>query len=415
MTSRLSQRTAALSGIALALTLALPAHATDMKLLDILLKNRSITQAQYDQLAKPDAAAPTAAAAPKSSNGLYTSDDGKTTVGGVGFIDLTTIEQKSDGKKVPPSGTGMDVKRFYLGVNHEFDSMWSANLTTDFTYSSSTKLTDVYVKKAFLQAKLSDAAVLRVGSADMPWVPYIESLYGYRYLENTLIDRLKFGTSADWGLHAGGKLADGMVNYGLSAVNGAGYKNPSRSKSMDFEGRIGIEPVKGLNLAAGFYRGELGQAVQNGAGTRTASRWNLAAAYVDPLFRVGAEYFSAENWNTSNNNGVLTTCTAPPTCSSDKADGYSLWGSVSPMEKVALFARYDSAKPNKTTAPSLKDTYYNLGVSYQARKNVDIALAYKHEKVDNGSIATASTSSASIGGKSDGTFNEIGLWSQVKF
>lgn len=413
MTSRLSPRAAALSGMTLALAMALPAQATDMKLLDILLKNGSITQAQYDQLAKPDDTAPAAAAAPKSSTGLYTSDDGKTTVGGVGFIDLSNIEQKSDGKKVAPSGTGLDVKRFYLGVNHEFDSMWSANLTTDFTYSSATKLTDVYVKKAFVQAKLSDAAVIRAGSADMPWVPYVEGLYGYRYLENTLIDRLKFGTSADWGLHAGGKLADGMVNYAVSAVNGAGYKNPSRSKSMDFEGRIGIEPIKGLNLAAGFYNGELGQSVQGGAGTRKASRWNLAAAYVDPLFRVGAEYFNAENWNTSNNNGVLTTCTAPSTCNSDKADGYSLWGSVSPMEKVALFARYDSAKPNKTTAPGLKDSYYNLGVSYQARKNVDIALAYKHEKVDNGSVATAS--SGTIGGTREGTYNEIGLWSQVKF
>lgn len=407
MTSRFRNRAIGLSSVGLAMMLALPVQAADTQLLDILLKNGSITQEQYHQLAKSDATSSTTAAPGKTSAGLYTSDDGKTTVGGVGFIDMTNIEQKSNGSKVANTGTGLDVKRFYLGVNHEFDSLWSANLTTDFTYNSTTKLTDVYVKKAYVQAKLSDAAIIRAGSADMPWIPYVEGLYGYRYVENTLIDRLKVGTSADWGLHAGGKLADGMVNYAASVVNGNGYKNPSRTKGMDFEGRIGFEPIKGLNLGAGFYNGKLGQDTQGGAATRTASRWNAVVAYVNPMFRVGAEYFSAQDWNIGSNNAVLS---AKP---SDKADGYSLWGSVSPMEKVTLFTRYDAAKPNKDTAPTLKDTYYNLGVSYQARKNVDLALTYKHEKVDNGSVTTAS--SGTIGGTTDGTYNEIGVWSQVKF
>jgi hypothetical protein len=407
MTSRFRNCAVGLSGVGLAMMLALPVHAADTQLLDILLKNGSITQEQYNQLAKTtDSSSSAPAASNKASTSLYTSDDGKTTVSGVGFMDLTNIEQKSNGTKVSPTGTGIDVKRFYLGVNHDFDPIWSANLTTDFNYITAESQTQVYVKKAYVQAKLSDAAVIRVGSADMPWIPYVEGMYGYRYVENTLIDRYKFGTSADWGVHAGGKLADGMVNYAVSAVNGAGYKNPSRSKTMDFEGRIGFEPIKGLNLGAGFYNGELGQESQ-GTSTRTARRWNAVAAYVNPLYRVGAEYFTADNWNNSNNNAVLTAN------SSDKADGYSVWGSVNPMEKVSLFTRFDSAKPNKDTAPTLKDTYYNLGTSYQLRKNVDVALAYKHEKVENGSVTTAS--SGKIGGTTDGTYNEIGLWSQVKF
>jgi long-subunit fatty acid transport protein len=79
---------------------------------------------------------------------------------------------------------------------------------------------------------------------------------------------------------------------------------------------------------------------------------------------------------------------------------------------VSLFARYDSAKPNKDTIPSLEDTYYNVGVSYAAYKNVDFALVYKHEKVDNGTI---NTSNGNIGGTNDGTYDEIGVWSQLKF
>ncbi len=329
-----------------------------------------------------------------------------TTLGGKAYIDFTHIDQKSDGTKVSPTGFGVDVKRFYVVIDHTFTDMWSADLTTDFNYVSGDGETQFFVKKAYVQAKLSDAARLRAGSADLPWVPFVEDLYGYRYVENSLIDRLKFGTSADWGLHAGGKLANGMVNYAVSAINGNGYKNPSRSKTVDISGRIGIEPIEGLNLAAGYYSGKLGQDTQGGPATRTASRWDMVAAYVNPMYRVGAEYFSAEDWKSGSYNAVLS---ANP---SEKADGYSLWGSVSPMEKVSLFARYDHAKPNKDTIPSLKDTYYNAGVSYQAYKNVDFALVYKHEKVDNGSL---STSNGTIGGTNDGSYNEIGVWTQVKF
>jgi hypothetical protein len=325
-----------------------------------------------------------------------------TTVGGKTYIDFTSIDQKSDGVKTSNSGIGADVKRFYLAIDHRFNDMWSANLTTDFNYVSNDSETQLFVKKAYVQAAFSDAFKLRAGSADLPWVPYVEHLYGYRWVENTLIDRLKFGTSADWGLHAGGKLGDGMFDYAASVVNGNGYKKPTRSKSVDFEGRIGIHPVDGVTLAAGYYDGKLGNETYGGPSTRDASRWDLTGAYQNDLFNVGAEYFSAKDWG----NAVLT---ANP---SDKADGYSLWGSVKPMEKVALFARYDHAKPNKDTAPSLKDTYYNLGVAYQAYKNVDLALVYKHDKVENGSI---STSNGTIGGSNDGTYSEIGVFAQVKF
>jgi hypothetical protein len=312
--------------------------------------------------------------------------DESTTVGGKAYIDFTNVDSKTNGTKNDASGLGFDLTRFYLGVDHSFDDMWSANLTTDVTYDGIAN--EVYVKKAYLQAKLSDAAVVRIGSADMPWIPYVEGAYGFRYVEKTLIDRLGFGTSADWGLHAGGKLMDGMVNYAVSAVNGNGYKNQTRSKGVDFAGRVGIMPVKGLNLGVGFYNGKKGQDVQTATGINTASRIDVLAAYSYDMFNVGAEYFSSEN-------------NKPAT--KDKADGYSVFASVKPAEKVAVFVRYDDAKPNKTTNSSLKDTYYNAGVSYEARKNVDLALAFKnHQQKDNSATKPLE-------------YSEVGIWTQVKF
>lgn len=323
-----------------------------------------------------------------------------TQVSGRMYADLTSLEQKSNGAKVPPSGVGFDIKRFYIGVDHKFNDVWSANVTTDMQYNSAESLTQVYIKKAYLQAKLSDAAIVRFGSADLPWIPFVEDVYGYRFVENTLIDRTKYGTSADWGVHASGKLAGGLFNYAVSIVDGQGYKNPVRTKTMDIEGRANIN-YDNFIVAVGGYSGKLGKDVQNGPQTfHTAERFDALAAYVHPKFRVGVEYFAANDW------------TAVTSALSDKADGYSLFGSYNFTQQVSAFGRYDSVKPFKDTRPSEKDGYWNIGLNWEPVKVVDLALVYKHDKVQNG---TLSTSNGTIGGSNNGTYDEIGVFTQLRW
>jgi predicted porin len=96
----------------------------------------------------------------------------------------------------------------------------------------------------------------------------------------------------------------------------------------------------------------------------------------------------------------------------DHSDGFSIWASVKIAPQFDAFARYDGAKPSTDLAPALKDEYFNLGVDYKARKNVDIALAYKVDKVTGG---TTSTGNGSIGGTRDGEYKEFGLWALVAF
>jgi len=338
--------------------------------------------------------------------------DENTTVGGNLFIDFTNITQKNDGVKQITSGTGTDVKRGNLIVNHTFDDMWSANVTTDFNYSSPTGETQVFIKKAYLQATISDAFIARIGSAESPWVPMVESLYGYRYVEKVLIDRTGFGTSADWGVHALGKVG-GMVNYAAAVVNGRGFRNPTRSNSVDFEGRVGIMPFPDLTVAVGIYSGKRGQdlAGPTGPATRTADRMDAVVAYAKPdMLRVGAEYFTAKNWNR---------VTGPTT---DKSDGYSAWGSFSFTPEIAVFARYDQVKPSKDLAGWLKDKYFNVGVAFKPRKNIDVALAYKNEKVEAdgvlGHVSAFTTGDATLGsptGGREGKWDEIGVWFNVLF
>jgi hypothetical protein len=322
-----------------------------------------------------------------------------TQISGRMYYDLTNIEQKSNGKKVAPSGTSFDIKRFYLGVDHKFNDIFSANLTTDVAYLSADGLTQIYIKKAYLQAKLSDALIVRVGSADLPWVPFAEDVYGYRFVENTIADRDKYATSADWGVHASGKFANGVINYAVSVVNGAGYKNPTRSKGMDIEGRVNAV-YDGFTVGVGGYTGKLGKDVTGVTTFHTASRFDAIAAYANKRFRVGAEYFSADDWN-----NVLTK-------TSDKTDGYSLFGSFNFTPEISAFGRYDWVKPTKDSNPNLKDHYFNIGLNYEPVKIVDFALVYKRDNILNGSLAT---SNGTIGGTNKGTYDEVGLFGQYRW
>src|SRR5438445_11105977 len=261
--------------------------------------------------------------------------DVNTVVGGTFFIDFTNIDSTSKGKSNANDGTGLDVKRGYITIDHKFDDFWSANLTTDFQYASAISATELYVKKAYLQAKWSNEFALRVGSDDQPWIGFVDGLSGLRYVENSLVDKAGFGNSADWGIHALGTGGDGLWNYSVAVSNGAGYKNPTRSSSVDFEARVGVQPIKGLNIAVGGYNGNFGQDVANLDATkdvRTFNRFDAVIAYNTSDLRIGAEYFTAHN---NKSNIVYTTATFLP--HADKANGYSAWAWYSFVKDWAVF------------------------------------------------------------------------------
>ena len=326
-----------------------------------------------------------------------------TTISGKAFANFSSIDHRSDGVDLGDNGTQAELKRFYFGVDHKFDDTFSASLTTDFRYNANGTGKDalVYVKKAYVQARFGPELFVRLGSADLPWVPFVEGIYGYRFVENELVDRTKFGTSADWGVHVGGSFAGGRVSYAASAVNGAGYKTLSRnSNTIDLEGRISANPIKNVTLAVGGYTGKLGKSSEVAGAQHRATRWNALAAYTDDRIRAGIEYFQAKNWNNVT------------TLASDSSSGWSAFGSFAFTPKLSAFGRYDWVKPNEDTNPALKDHYFNVGVDFKPIKAIDLALVYKRDRANNGFL---STSNGTIGGVNKGTYDEIGLFTQVAF
>ena len=351
-----------------------------------------------------------------------------TKISGKAFLNTSNIDQTSTdlaGNTTDSiqNGAQTELKRFYVGVDHKFNDTFSANITTDFRYNtnyatnpagSPSKDVLVYVKKAYLQASLNPAFNVRVGAADLPWVPFTEGVYGYRFVENTLIDRTKFGTSSDWGVHLFGGFGHGLVNYQVSAINGAGYKLLSRtSNTIDLEGRVDVHPIKNVVLAAGAYTGKLGKSNDTVNVNHRATRFNALAAYTDKRVRLGVEYFTAKNWfniTTAADPGI------PPGTPNDSGHGFSAFGSFAFQPDISVFGRYDWVKPTDLqitgTSGDVKDQYFNVGVNYKPIPAIDLALVYKHDRANNGFI---NTSNGNIGGLDHGTYNEVGLFGQLAF
>ena len=361
-----------------------------------------------------------------------------TSISGRMYYNLSDVNQKTSTQgKIANTGSAFEIKRFYLGIDHKFNDMFSANLTTDARYNFADKSTtapsatapgtnsgsgsnvndvQLYIKKAYLQAKFSDLLTIRAGAADMPWIPFAEEQYGYRFVDKTLTEnRYTVANSADWGVHALGKYS--YFSYAVSVVDGAGYRNPSRSNQMDLEGRVSATVPTSygtFTAAVGGYSGKLGLNQQQVAPTpdntfNTAQRANYLLNYTYGPIRIGGEYYTAKNWA---NKGVITNFNvAGLKYTGDKSEGSSLWASYQVTPLVSVFGKSEYVTPNKAVifpGTQKKDQFYNVGVNFEPVKIVDLALVYKHDKVNNNN-APASTALQSA------TFDEVGLYGQLRW
>jgi len=358
-------------------------------------------------------------AAPAMADGYWWSN---TSISGRMYFDLTNISNKNDGVSNAQDGTHFDIKRFYVSIDHQFDDVWSADVTTDFLYDTSqcdnstctskgAASDQLYIKKAYLQGKFDPAAIIRLGSFDMPWIPFAEDVYGYRYVENTLVDRIKYGNSADWGANLLGSFGDDVkFEYSLAVVNGAGYKKPAfglgtnRSNGMDVEGRVDVK-FDGFVVAVGGYDGKEGKDTK-GVTTRTASRFDAIAGYVANGFHVGVEYFSDKNWD------AVTSATG------DSGDGWSGFAAYQFTPEWAVFGRYDDVKPTKAVGfgqPNYTNKYYNIGIEWTPVKIVNLSLVYKHDAGSNGFFGDQEGTIGGVSATTSGHYDEFGLFGQFRW
>ena len=354
-----------------------------------------------------------------------------TSISGRMYFNASHVSHTVNGIKTGNSdnGGGFAIKRLYLGVDHKFDDVFSASLTMDAdspvsATSGSIAGRGFFIKKAYLQAKIRPELMVRLGAADLPWIPYVEGLYGYRHIESVLVDRSKFGTSSDWGAHVSGELAGGVVSYQLSAVDGAGYRDPHFSRTIDFEGRLSAK-YKGFNLAVGGYTGKLGKNLVATAGAPVAlhsyNRFDALAAYQGKIgsrpVTLGVEYLYARD------KAFNTSAPIAEGVAEDSAEGFAAFASISPIERWSLFGKFENLNPSMDLHPSFKERYFNLGLQWSPASIVDLALVYKRDQASGGALATSSIQSGVIGCSvvatvacnGVGAYDELGLYGQFRF
>jgi hypothetical protein len=111
--------------------------------------------------------------------------------------------------------------------------------------------------------------------------------------------------------------------------------------------------------------------------------------------------------------------------------GWSGFAHYNLSRQWRAFARYDHIKPNRDTVPGLKDDLLMGGLQFSPLKFVDLALVYKRETVNGGSVATSNgvigcstiaspnafSTAASLAAmcRGNGTYDEVGLFTAIRF
>ena len=368
-----------------------------------------------------------------------------TSISGEMFLNLSNITQHSGGANNPASGVGVNLKRAFLGLDHHFTSKISAAILLDAdnvtgqtsTVNPATSAAQlvgkgVFIRNAYGEIKLHPALTIRLGAAEMPWISYAEAAENQRHVERSLLERVGYGNPADWGVHLSGdflRQKDASLGYAISVVNGGGYRQARVTKSVDIEARFS-GTWHGFYGALGGYYGKRGNDIETIAGT-TASSFHMAkridvmAGYKSSVIGIGGEYFYARDWNNVGVNPALFVL------SQDAASGWSGFVHYNLSRQWRAFLRYDQVKPNRDTVPELQDDLFVGGLQFSPLKYVDLALVYKRETVNGGSVATSNgvigcgttampnafTTQASLAAlcRGNGTYDEVGLFTAIRF
>ena len=338
--------------------------------------------------------------APAIAGGVNVYDDGdsKLKLAAKVFVDATQKETITKGTTSART-KGFNLGRAYLTAKYYFNHDWMMRVTTDVNQEQKTatlgKKTQVFLKYAYVQGKLiDDALVLRAGVSHNPWIDYEQGLWKHRYFTKVTADEFKYDDSADVGLGLKGTLADGLVKYWATAVNGGGYGNLAQSNGIDYKTRVGIYPLKGLTIDVGFNTGFRGKKTFGAAAPLKQTMYQVMATYGTHDFRVGG------NW-INNKDKVKKKI---------KATTYALWGWAKLGAGFGAAARYEQEKSYAYVAgvagtTQQQRTRYAVGVDYSPVKHVVMTLGYVNDK----------TKQAGWTANQSAETKQIGIWSQFKY
>jgi len=303
-------------------------------------------------------------------------DDTKLKLSGKAFLGFTHNDKAGD------KTIGGNVDRFYLQAEY-YTGIWKARITTDVNNETGNTIAkdstgaslnkglkrnmNVFLKYAFLEGHFSDAAQLRLGLSHTPWIDYEQGLWKHRYVSKVTSDHFGFDNSADYGVGLKGKLADGMVKYWVTETNGGGYGNPNQTRALDFDSRVSIAPIDGLDVSLQYRSGYKGKKVKGANLPDKDVMTQLMASYGNKEYRVGFNTIKVSNFKAT---------------TGDDRTANALWGWTKFNKEFGAFAKIEKMKHTGTVSNGNgeKKDHQVIGIDYAADKNVTLTFAYDTEK-----------------------------------
>ncbi|MDQ6990973.1 MAG: hypothetical protein Q9M11_04495 [Mariprofundaceae bacterium] len=317
-----------------------------------------------------------------------------TQVKGKIFYDFSQVNKTIAGTKTKT--TGGTLSRTYLTVKHTLDDTWKVRLTLDTIYQAkgtpaAAGKSIAYVKYANLTGSFMPEFNVKIGIIETAWIGHEDHLSGHRYLSKSFVDQNKWDDSADSGIGAFGKVADGMLNYDINVVNGAGYKKTSPSNSQDINARVGLSVLDGLTIDLGYRDGYRGTKTLIGGVNAPAKEAKSTLTQVMVTYGQGHDFRVAA--------GYAQHKIAPTIGVSTTDKGLNLWAWANFTDQLGAFANYEEIK--YSGAGLSKQQLTTVSVDYKANKKVKLSLV--------------ATNIKNLGGTSTNKESIVGLYSQFKF
>lgn len=327
--------------------------------LDLLIKNETIQQAEADSLRADAAIKEQEAAAKKKSFNLTAGKALQLS----GYTHIRYRMQEESGEN-----DGFDIRRAYIDFKGNLSPYFSYRLQTDF--AKSPKIMDAQV-----DLKIKDYINFTFGQQGLPFS--LNSVTSNAKLE--LADRAQAVEALaargddvignmngrDIGITMHGKLIElndlMLIDYKLGLFNGAGINVADNDEAKDFVGRLLFHPIDGIDAGVSYYNGwtsnpdELEDTLAFGKRTRFGTELNIDYS----IFNLKGEYLVGSD-------GPL-----------DRAGWYIQAGAFVWKEKLQLVGRYDTYDQNKDGASTGDiSTLYTLGCNIFFTKNILLQIAY---------------------------------------
>ncbi|MDA0333697.1 MAG: hypothetical protein O2782_00865 [bacterium] len=206
-------------------------------------------------------------------------DAGEGKVSGHMFGDYYSVLSADDGEaKLPEKQNAFQLRRVYFtydsNLSERFDVRFRLE-ANDAGFGSGSKMVP-FVKNAYLKWKGALGGDLYIGESGTPTWKLAETVWGYRSIEKTVLDRNSIGSSADIGLALKGHA--GSASYHLMVANGPGQKpegdngkklyasvqlQPGESNRLELYGDLDMLPG-GDSFTLKAFAGRMGSGFQGG-------------------------------------------------------------------------------------------------------------------------------------------------------